>query len=279
MSISKKFATVAVSTALVFGAGTSCSSSSTGSDANKVKSTADCVKDYFDTASPKDVAQTGKILQRAEEFARDLGDPEAIGVADFLQKNTSTERYDDDKIEVISIKENKGYLDCPFFQQATRIGAIGVYNHEADAIVFIGKGGKSSLTNSMVALHEGAHAEHAHSDKPANPNEERDVRVFEQRLLREQLGQGYDQLVTDMETKIVEGGFNEEDGFIINSEELPRPALEAVFGKNTTNYDQTAVFVAGVFGAFEDEGHKRGISEGEIANHQQEFMASIEGGN
>lgn len=258
-----------------------CGESSTATqEQSPLPSPSECVDEYFDTELQLEFQESAKkFLDQAVMLARSARDQEATDVADFIEVSVTFTAPEKDEVPLIVLEKYRTY-DCEYLTFISQAQAFGQYNEDADAVLLNVEPGQgaSDLWGGLITLHE---FRHAYSDSlgQTSPLEERDTRVFEQRIISSIGGEPYRQVLELIKQELIDGGFNEKDDFLlagILDIDMQNQQLDEIFGASQSDLDMrlrnSAIYTHAVFELIEATAESQGF---DIAQAQEDVMSAF----
>lgn len=243
----------------------------------------ECVEEYYELDNVESNIESAESrIQSALDLADTINSPEVASVAEFIRSNMTTSAVSDQKVEILLLRSNETY-DCEFLSYVSTAPAFGFYNLEGDVLALIEKPNEpvSDLWGGLLTLHEAKHAQ-SRSQNADSPLEERNTRIFEQIIIEQIGGAQYQEYLTDFKAQIVESGFNQTDGWVLESESITKlldnTRLDTIFGPTLSDNDQrirgTAVTMHAIFDLIADTAPSQGF---DVAQTQQSTMEQFQG--
>lgn len=264
-----------VATSLAIGLSlAACSEGTKSRPQDRVDPPLECVELFFETGQHEAVkAVAQQRIASALKLAKNIHDEEVRAVGEFIRANATYETFSDSKVELVVVRKNQPY-DCGFLDFMASAPAFGQYNREAEALIIIDNEREpvSDLWGGLLTIHEFRHAR-SRSLSSESPLEERDTRIFEQRIMAAVGGEPYQQVLQELKALIAKTGFNQADGFVIKPDAMntfDATKLDKIFGVPLSETDKSMrnvpVFLHALFELIAETAPAQGM---DTANAQQ----------
>lgn len=238
-----------------------------------------CVQEYFSGDNEQAITEERRYLDAAQRLAASVDDKDVQSVAKFIGNRLSADSPSPDKVEVIGLGPS-AEEECPYFKYLADYPAEAGYVRNSDFIFTKQKPGQplSELWGVNVRIHEANHAlrRHLSGDILSGPDEERDTRILEQRVISEVGGKPYRNALEAIKHDLTAQGFDLGTPHLVpdlGTINKYNAVLNEVFGPSINEEDRNQrndmIYKQAMFELIEEAAPLHGL---DVADAQQRFL-------